>query len=98
VPFGLEVELWRIGSSPAAPKFNIVSKPNEWSHSVAQAARAIDDAELSDTRVMQREYWAALNLVLDAFDGPVSGGHASRKLNLGWPTVLADAVSTSARL
>ena len=33
-------------------KFNIVSKPNEWSHSVAQAARAIDDAELSDTRIM----------------------------------------------
>jgi hypothetical protein len=30
--FGLEVELWRIGNSPAAPKFNVVSKPNEWSH------------------------------------------------------------------
>jgi hypothetical protein len=71
--FGLEVELWRIGSSPAAPKFNLVSKPNEWSHSVAHAARAIDDAELSDTRVMQREYWAALHPVLDLMGGPVSG-------------------------
>ena len=47
--FGLEVELWKIGSSPAAPKFNIVSKPNEWSQSVARAASAIDDAERSDT-------------------------------------------------
>src|SRR5262245_40043571 len=27
--FGLEVELWRIGDSPAAPKFNVVSKPND---------------------------------------------------------------------
>src|SRR5690242_9746546 len=45
--FGLEVELWRIGSSPAAPKFNIVSKPNDWSHSVRKAADAIDDGELS---------------------------------------------------
>src|SRR5262249_46601310 len=71
--FGLEVELWRIGESPAAPKFNIVSKPNEWSHSVAQAARAIDDAELSETRIKQRDYWAALNSVLDATSGPVSG-------------------------
>jgi hypothetical protein len=26
--FGLEVELWRIGTSAAAPKFNIVSKPS----------------------------------------------------------------------
>ena len=71
--FGLEVELWKIGNSPAAPKFNIVSKPNEWSQSVAQAARAIDDAERSDTRIKQREYWTALNPVLDAAGGPVLG-------------------------
>lgn len=71
--FGLEVELWRIGNSPAAPKFNIISKPNDWSQSVAQAARAIDDAELSETRIAQRAYWAALNPMLDAAGGPVSG-------------------------
>ncbi|MEQ1756709.1 MAG: DUF4268 domain-containing protein [Vicinamibacterales bacterium] len=71
--FGLEVELWRIGQSPAAPKFNIVSKPNDWSTSVASAARAIDDAELSETRVIQKAYWAALNPVLTAAKGPVSG-------------------------
>ena len=72
--FGLEVELWRIGDSPAAPKFNIVSKPNDWSRSVAQAARAIDEAELSDTRVKQRAYWAAFHQALDQAAGPVSGG------------------------
>jgi hypothetical protein len=71
--FGLEVELWKIGNSPAAPKFNLVSKPNEWSASVAQAARAIDDAELSPTRAMQAEYWKALNAKLDTVGGPVSG-------------------------
>ena len=71
--FGLEVELWRIGSSPAAPKFNIVSKPNDWSHSVKKAADAIDDADLSETRITQRTYWAGLNSVLDAAGGPVSG-------------------------
>jgi Domain of unknown function (DUF4268) len=72
--FGLEVELWRIGDSPAAPKFNIVSKPNDWTQSVAQAARAIDDAELSETRIMQRAYWTAFDKVLAALGGPVSGG------------------------
>jgi hypothetical protein len=71
--FGVEVELWKIGESPAAPKFNIVSKPNDWSHSVAEAAPAIDDADLSETKVMQREYWAALNKVLEAADGPLAG-------------------------
>jgi Domain of unknown function (DUF4268) len=32
--FGLEVELWRIGTSPVAPKFNVVSKPNAWTRQV----------------------------------------------------------------
>jgi Domain of unknown function (DUF4268) len=71
--FGLEVELWRIGDSPAAPKFNIVSKPNNWSRSVAQAARAIDDVELSNTRRAQLAYWSAFQLVLAATKGPLSG-------------------------
>lgn len=71
--FGVEVELWRIGASPVAPKFNIVSKPNDWSRSVAVAARAIDDSELSETRVMQRNYWTALHQALEIAGGAVSG-------------------------
>jgi hypothetical protein len=71
--FGLEVEIWRIGDSPAAPKFNIVSKPNDWSHSVAQAARAIDEGELSETRILQRNYWTSLIKLLDEVGGPVRG-------------------------
>lgn len=71
--FGVEVELWRIGDSPAAPKFNIVSKPNDWSHSVAQAARAIEDTELSEIRTMQKSYWTALNAALNEIAGPIVG-------------------------
>lgn len=71
--FGLEVELWRIGNSSPAPKFNIVSKPNDWSRSVAQAARAMDETDLSETRTMQRDYWTTLHSVLDEISGPVSG-------------------------
>lgn len=36
--FGVEVELWRIGDSPLAPKFNLVSKPNAWSKQIPKAA------------------------------------------------------------
>jgi hypothetical protein len=71
--FGLEVELWKIGDSPAAPKFNVVAKPNDWTQLVANAARAINDAPLSETRILQRDYWAALNKVLDEQKGPVTG-------------------------
>ncbi len=76
--FGLEVELWRIGQSPAAPKFNIISKPNDWSHAVAQAARAIDDSELSEMRVLQRSYWDGLQSVLKRLSGPVSGNRKAQ--------------------
>ena len=76
--FGLEVELWRIGESSAAPKFNVVSKPNNWSRSVAQAARAIDDSKLSPTAVMQRAYWDALHAVLNEVAGPVSGNRKAQ--------------------
>ena len=76
--FGLEVELWRIGDSPAAPKFNVVSKPNDWSRLVAQAARAIDETELSEVRIMQRDYWAAFHRVLDKLGGTVSGNRKAQ--------------------
>lgn len=76
--FGLEVELWRIGDSAAAPKFNIVSKPNDWSRSVAQAARAIDETELSDVRILQRDYWNALNPALERARGAISGNRKAQ--------------------
>jgi hypothetical protein len=51
--FGVEVELWRIGSSAPAPKFNVVSKPNDWAkHIKASAFR-----ELTDARQLQLTFW-----------------------------------------
>lgn len=38
--FGLEVELWRIGDSNLACKFNVVCKPNAWRKSVQVDKRA----------------------------------------------------------
>ena len=46
--FGLEIELWRIGDSLAAPKFNIVSKPNEWTRSVSKASRHRRSTDLTE--------------------------------------------------
>ncbi|MBI5696223.1 MAG: DUF4268 domain-containing protein [Nitrospirae bacterium] len=48
--FGLEVELWRIGGSPMAPKFNAVCKPNNWSKPQITTAGT----------QLQLEYWTAL--------------------------------------
>lgn len=58
--FGVEVELWRIGDSPYAPKFNVVSKPNDWSKTVSAAAHSLAVSPLSETKLQQQRYWAAL--------------------------------------
>ncbi len=55
--FGLEVELWRIGDSPIAPKFNIVSQPNDWTRSVQTAAA--ESGELSAHKQTQLRFWMA---------------------------------------
>jgi hypothetical protein len=56
--FGLEIELWRIGASPAAPKFNIVSKPNDWSKSVRQQSSS-GDGHVTEHKRLQFEFWTA---------------------------------------
>lgn len=58
--FGLEVELWRIDDSLAAPKFNIISKPNNWTKTVAQAAHRISQEGVSETKELQYHYWEKL--------------------------------------
>ena len=55
--FGLEVELWRIGDSPIAPKFNIISQPNDWSRTIQQAAAG--SGEFSAHKLFQMKFWTA---------------------------------------
>jgi uncharacterized protein DUF4268 len=69
--FALEVELWRIGESSAAPKFNVVSKPNDWSRSTSGAKRSIEQGALTESRRMLLDYWTAFAASLPSFSGRV---------------------------
>lgn len=55
--FGLEVELWRIGDSAVAPKFNVVAKPNDWSKTVSEGIARVESEALTPTKQLQLEYW-----------------------------------------
>jgi hypothetical protein len=55
--FGLEVELWRIADSPIAPKFNVVSKPNDWTKDVARGASQVGKSDLTDRQQLQLDFW-----------------------------------------
>ena len=56
--FGIEMELWKIGESEPAPKFNIVVSPNEWSKSVR--ASTSSTRTLTDTKILQKEFWTGM--------------------------------------
>lgn len=62
--FGLEIELWRIGTSPVAPKFNIISQPNDWSKIVSDSAKGAQAGTISDLGQMQIAYWTAFRAYL----------------------------------
>jgi hypothetical protein len=56
--FGLEVELWQIGNSAAAPKFNLVAKPNDWTKTVREAVQSHGKA-LTPGQQLQIDYWTS---------------------------------------
>lgn len=56
--FGVQIELWRIGDSPLAPKFEVVVKPNDWAKAGREQARAA--ASASPTKQLQLKFWTAL--------------------------------------
>lgn len=53
--FLLEIELWQIGDSDKAPRFNIVEKPNDWTKTM----KTIEG--LSDTDLLKLEFWTGFN-------------------------------------
>lgn len=52
--FGLEIEAWKIGDSPAAPKFNVVCRPNDFTPPTSGPP-----ASMSGTRKAQFDFWLA---------------------------------------
>lgn len=53
----VKIEVWKIGDSALAPKFEIISKPNDWTKAVRSST---DSAELTDTKIKQLEFWTQL--------------------------------------
>jgi len=53
--FGVEIELWKIGDSAPAPKFNLAAKPNDWSKTVRETA--IAQGALTESGRVKAEFW-----------------------------------------
>lgn len=52
--FLIRVELWKIEDSPVAPKFNIISQPNDWAKALKENKK---EGDLSGVKMMQLDFW-----------------------------------------
>jgi hypothetical protein len=79
--FGVEIEVLKIGSSAAAPRFNIVAKPNDWSRAVGVASRRLSEGAVSEGQAFNQEYWMGLK---DSFAAAGERGHFPKPWQAHW--------------
>ena len=75
--FGLEIELWRIGESPMAPQFTVVSKPNEFSKEVRARTAAVQSGDLSESQRLHLQFWTQFHQFLEDRGSPIHSGRPS---------------------
>ncbi len=57
--FAIEIELWRIGNSPPAPRFNVIASPNNWTRATRSATRDVVALPLAEARRIRLAYWTS---------------------------------------
>jgi hypothetical protein len=57
--FAVEIELWRIDTSPPAPRFNVIASPNEWTKDVRSVTSEATSRELAKRHQIRLSYWAS---------------------------------------
>lgn len=55
--FAVKLELWRVGDSAPAPKFDVICRPNEWTKTVR---RQSSQGQPSEGKLRQLEFWTRL--------------------------------------
>ena len=59
--FAINIELWKIGNSKLAPKFNVISKPNNWAKALKKSATSENKNNISSLKLLQLEFWTSMN-------------------------------------
>lgn len=80
-----KIELWKIGESEIAPKFQIVSSPNNWTKTIKKSG----NNDEMDINMLQYEYWSKLNEEIDKnypmFNSKKPKGKPWQDLTIGRP-------------
>jgi len=71
--FLVQIEVYKIGESDPAPKFNIICEPNNWGKAVKKSGTG--DA-VSATKLLQMEFWEGLKAYASTRSTKVTFSHA----------------------
>lgn len=71
--FLVQIEVYRIGDSDPAPKFNIICEPNNWGKTVKKSGTG---DVVSATKLLQMEFWEGLKLYASTRSTKVTLSHA----------------------
>ena len=69
--FAIRMELWKIGESLPAPKFNIICSPNNWAKAFKKSTSS---TELTDNNLIQLDFWKNFSDYLAKTKTPFTGG------------------------
>jgi len=83
--FGVQIEAWRIDDGPAAPRFDVVARPNEWTKKIrtSMSKSTSDKDERAD---QYREFWSGFNDI-EPDRGPI---HLPRPIGRHWVRIGVD--------
>ena len=73
--FLIKLELWQIGESSPAPKFDLIVSPNEWAKAIKASPSG---GELTETKLQQLEFWTKFKDYVKARDPKAQFGHSPR--------------------
>jgi len=91
--FLIKIEVWQIGESRPAPRFEVVSIKNDWA---ASLKRSVSSTEISDTQGRQLEFWQGFYSFIKAKDSSIKL-HTPRPqhwLNFSMGTSIAHIATT----
>jgi hypothetical protein len=71
--FLVQIEVYKIGNSDPAPKFNIICEPNNWGKNVKSS---VSGDSVSATKLLQMEFWEGLKVYASKRTSSVSFTHA----------------------
>jgi hypothetical protein len=73
--FGVELEVYQIEDSAAAPYFHVAARPNEWSRHISARARQAASGVADGRSQFYRKFWSFLAAYLEEHDDSFGSGN-----------------------